>query len=86
MYSKQATVKSAVGLHARPASMLVRLAGTFKSDITISSQEKVINASSLWEVLGAGIKGGSTVLVQGVGEDEIFAVDKVVELIESIEN
>ena len=86
MYSKEAKVKSVIGLHARPATMLVKLAGTFKSKIMIRFQGKEIDASSLWDVLGAGIKGGTTVLVIGDGEDEEDAVDKVAELIESVEN
>lgn len=86
MYEKEATVKSVIGLHARPATLLVKLATSYKSKITVNFQGKIIDAKSMWAVLGGGVKGGSTVLVTAEGEDEVKAVDAVVELIESVED
>lgn len=86
MYKKEATVKSVIGLHARPASLLVKLAGKYKSKIILHSNGKQINARSMFDVLGAGVKGGSSVVVEAEGEDEISAVEAVAELIETIEN
>lgn len=85
MYKKEAVVKSTIGLHARPATMLVKLASKFKSKLIIEFEGERINAKSIWEVLEAGINGGAGMMVVGEGEDEIDAVEKIVALIETEE-
>ncbi len=43
MVSKEVTVKSATGLHARPATLLVKKASSFKSDVSIEFDGKKAN-------------------------------------------
>lgn len=82
MYEKTMVVNNPTGLHARPASMLVRLASKFKSAMTIRYNDKIINARSVLSVMGAGISSGSQIIIMAEGEDEQAAVDAVCDLIE----
>lgn len=63
-----------IGIHARPAGLLVKKAGEFKSDITIFKDEKSADAKKLFAVMGLGVKKGDTVRVQVSGDDEETAV------------
>lgn len=70
----QFDVKDPLGLHARPAGLLVKLAQGMESDCTITLERTGKSASlkRLLAVMGLGVKGGDriTVLVQGGDEDD----------------
>lgn len=85
MYSKSVTVHNPTGLHARPASEFVAAAVKFKSRITIRKEEegaRDVNAKSIVMLLSQAMVAGTTVCITANGEDEVAAVDSLVELIE----
>lgn len=59
-----------LGLHARPAGMLVKEAGKYKSNITLSGGAKKADAKRIMAVMTSGIKCGTKVTVTVEGEDE----------------
>ena len=62
MPSQTVVVASKVGLHARPASLLVKAAGTSGLAVTVGKPgEKPVNAASLLSVLALGVKNGDSV-------------------------
>lgn len=63
-------VKDEVGIHARPAGLLVKEAKKFQSRITLSKDGKTAEATKLMAVMGLGIKCGQTVEVIAEGADE----------------
>ena len=63
-----------VGIHARPAGLLVQEAKKFTSTITFIKGEKSAKATSLMKLMGMGIVKGDEVTIQGDGEDEDAAV------------
>lgn len=69
------TIKDENGIHARPAGLLVKEAGKFLSDITITCAEKSVNAKRLFAVLGLGIKCGDQITVTVSGSDENAAAE-----------
>jgi len=81
MYSQEVTVKSAVGLHARPATFFIQKANNFDSSIWIERDERRVNAKSLLGVLSLGIIGGTSINIEAVGPDEEEAVTALVELV-----
>lgn len=86
MYTKSTTVKNRTGLHARPASDFVNTAKNFKSKINLwrpDEEDETANAKSIVMLLSLGFGQGETVVVSADGEDEIQAVDTLVELIDS---
>jgi phosphocarrier protein HPr len=85
MVSKEVIVKSSTGLHARPATLLVKKASSFKSDVTVEFNGKKANVKSLIGVLSLGVTKNSKIKVIVSGDDETLALEEVVKLIESIE-
>lgn len=86
MVSKEVVVKSSTGLHARPATLLVKKASSFKSDVSVEFNGKKANVKSLIGVLSLGITKDSTIKVIVTGDDEKLALEEIVNLIESIED
>ena len=65
------------GIHARPATALIRLVKPFKSDITLSKGGKTVKLNSMLNILSLGAKGGDSVSVQIDGEDEVAAAEAI---------
>lgn len=85
MVSKEVIVRSSTGLHARPATLLVKKASSFKSDVTVEFNGKKANVKSLIGVLSLGVTKDSKIKVIVSGDDEALALEEIVKLIESIE-
>ena len=71
------TVKDRVGIHARPAGLLVKLVKDFKSEVYIEKEERRIKADRLIAVMNIGIKQGDTVTVSIEGTDEEEAYNAI---------
>lgn len=76
-------VKDEVGIHARPAGLLVKEAKKYASKIMISKDGKSAEATKLMAVMGLGVKCGQTVEVEITGEDEVIAYDAMREFFEN---
>ena len=50
------TVKDELGIHARPAGLLVKEAKNFTSKITIKKGEKEVDATRVMAVMALGVK------------------------------
>ncbi|MDT8716400.1 HPr family phosphocarrier protein [Clostridium sp. 19966] len=85
MVSKEVCVKSATGLHARPATLLVKKASSFKSDITVEYNGKKANVKSLIGVLSLGVSRNSNITITASGDDETLAVEELIKLVDSLE-
>jgi len=71
-----------LGLHARAAAQLVRLAGTFKSRIHLERRENnlIANAKSILSVLTLAAAIGSELLLSVDGDDEAAAFEQITDL------
>ena len=67
------TIQEKVGIHARPAGLLVKEVKKYQSTVTIVKDDKSVNAVKLMDLMGMGIKCGDTVTVQVEGPDEADA-------------
>lgn len=74
-----AVVADPVGLHARPAALLARLAATFDAEILVNGTD----AASVLEIMALGVKQGETVELRATGPQ---AAESIVALKEMIEN
>ena len=70
MKSFEYTIKDELGIHARPAGMLVKEAKKYQSKITITKEGKTAEASKLMAVMSLGVKCGQTVQIGVEGGDE----------------
>ena len=75
----QYTIKDELGVHARPAGLLVKLAKQYTSTITIEKNGKTCDMRKLMAVMGMGIRQGETITVTaegrgGSGSTTVYAV------------
>jgi phosphotransferase system HPr (HPr) family protein len=75
-------ITNKVGLHARPARLLVQTAAQFRSQIQVSCGEKVANAKSIVGVLKLGASQGETLRLHAEGDDAEQAIQALSDLIE----
>lgn len=68
-------VKDPMGIHARPAGLLVKAAAAFASDIKLAANGKEVDAKKIMAVMGLGVKTGETVKVMANGKDEANAIE-----------
>ena len=74
----QYVVTDPIGIHARPAGLLVKEAKALDSTITIEKVGgKSAAATKLMAVMGLGVKGGDTVNVTVEGGDEDASLQAV---------
>lgn len=64
------TIKDEVGIHARPAGLLVKKAKEFTSVIKVTKGEKSAEATKLMALMSLGVKNGETVTISVEGADE----------------
>lgn len=70
-------VKDELGIHARPAGMLVKEVKNFQSKVTLEKDGKSVDASRLMAVMGMGVKKDQTVTVTVEGDDEDAACEAI---------
>ena len=75
-------VGSKSGLHARPAGVFVQRAKAFHSQITLSKNEKTVNAKSILSILSLGAEQGDQIVLNINGDDAQTALDQLVQLLE----
>ena len=64
-----------IGIHARPAGLLVKEAKKYASKIVLKANGKSAEATRLMAVMGMGVKCGQTVEVEVTGDDEDAAFE-----------
>lgn len=71
------TIKDKLGIHARPAGILVKNAKEFISEIKIEANDKEGNMKTIFSLMGMGIKCGDCIKVIACGNDEDIAIEKM---------
>ena len=66
-----------IGIHARPAGLLVKLLAAIKSDVKVAKGEKIVNAKSILGLMGLQAKQGEAIKFIIEGDDEEEAIKKV---------
>ena len=75
MKSFNFTVKDPMGIHARPASLLAKMAKTYPDTaITLTKGEKTVKMTQLMMLMGLGVKTGDEVTVSANGASEDAAI------------
>lgn len=77
------TVKDELGIHARPAGLLVKEANRYISNISIARDSQTASAKKIFSVMGLGVKCGETVTIIAEGEDEATAIQALQALVTS---
>lgn len=82
MIEREVTVRNRAGLHTRPASMLVRTASKFESEVFLRRDNYEINGKSVIGVMTLAAEQGATLTLIVEGEDEEQAAEALSELFE----
>ncbi|MDR2182210.1 MAG: HPr family phosphocarrier protein [Treponema sp.] len=77
MIEQKYLINDELGLHARPAGLLVKMAAKFKSDIQLGTPAKMVNAKRIIGVMALTLKQGQEMTMTFSGEDEEAAADEV---------
>jgi phosphocarrier protein HPr len=70
-----------LGMHARPAAQLVKLASQYTSEITLARNGEVVNAKSIMGVMMLAAEQGATVQLAASGPDAEGAIAALAGLI-----
>jgi phosphocarrier protein HPr len=82
MPTRDVVVGSRIGLHGRPAAMVVKTAQAQSVTVRISTGERSpVDASSIIAVLALGAHGGDTVTIEAEGEGAEEALDAMATLL-----
>lgn len=77
------TIVDPVGIHARPAGLLVKTAKAKAfsgTEISVTKGDKTVKSTQLMKLMGLGVKGGDTVTVTAEGPDEDSAISAMEQL------
>jgi phosphocarrier protein HPr len=77
MISKDYIIMAPQGIHARPATTLIRLTKNFKSAVSLKKGDKIVRLNSMLNILSMTIKGGESISVIVEGEDEADAAEAI---------
>lgn len=77
MKSFNYVIKDQIGMHARPAGQLVKLASAFNSELRMECKGKKANCKRLFDLLGLAVKFNDEITVIADGEDEEEAIAKI---------
>jgi phosphocarrier protein len=83
MHDISLIIQNKIGLHARPAALMVETARKYKSNIQISYDERKVDAKSILSLLSLGVNKNANIIISAEGEDEIEAIESLKKLIES---
>jgi len=83
MVRKRITVSNKLGMHARPATMIVKAAAKFRSDFRIVKDGYEINGKSIMGVMTLAAEYQSDLELIADGVDEEFLMKEITELFES---
>ncbi len=82
MTSFEYVIKDELGIHARPAGLLVKTAKVMQCKVMIRKGEKTVDAAKLFNVMSLGVKCGDTITISCDGDNEQEAANAIREFFE----
>lgn len=80
--TKELRVSNKLGLHARPATIIVKILHEFKSEVTFSYNEKEINAKSILNILTLAVPFDALIAITANGVDAHEVIDRLTKVFE----
>ena len=77
------TNKDELGIHARPAGLLVKEAAAFPCKVTIEKGDKEVDAKRILGVMGLGVKCGEEITLRTDGDQEDTAMETLSKFLET---
>tara|TARA_A100001037_G_C14669719_1_gene422513 strand:+ start:224 stop:523 length:300 start_codon:yes stop_codon:yes gene_type:complete len=73
--TKSLTVKNDMGIHARPAAMIVRIANRYRADLYVEKDDEVVDGKSIMGLMMLAAGNGSVLHFTAEGEDAQVVLD-----------
>lgn len=83
MIKQTAKIVNKLGLHARPAALLVTTASKFQSEVFITKEDLRVNGKSIMGVMMLAAEMGSELLFEVSGPDEEQALADLLKVVAS---
>jgi len=83
MAVKQFTIKNRLGIHARPAAKLAKIANEFESTIRVMKDGLEVNGKSIMGIMMLAAAEGNVIQIEAEGPDEKDAIWALGDLIEN---
>jgi len=80
MVNREIEVVNKLGIHARPATMIVKTASQYESKISLKKDDLAVDAKSIMGVLILAAQKGSIIVLEVEGPDEEEAADAINQL------
>jgi phosphotransferase system HPr (HPr) family protein len=80
--TRKVTIQNRLGMHARPAAMISKLAQKAEKGVWIGIGNTMAEASSIIDILSIGCRQGTQVMVAVESENDIAILESIKELIE----
>ena len=77
---KELLVENKMGIHARPAAMIVRITNKFKADVFVEKDEEQVNGKSIMGLMMLAAGKGSKVKFLATGEDAAQMLEELAQL------
>lgn len=81
MHENVVEIVNRAGMHARPASEFVKLAGTFASEVRVEKDGMEVNGKSIMGVLMLAAECGSSLTIRVEGDDAVEALNALSDLV-----
>lgn len=81
--TRKVRVKNALGLHARPATVIVKLLQGTSSDVFFTYRKETVNARSIMSILMLAASKNSSITVVVDGEDASETMQKIIDAFEN---
>lgn len=78
----QYTIKDEMGIHARPAGLLVKEAAKFNCNVTIEKDGRSVDAKRIMGVMSLGAKCGQNIVLRADGDGEEEAIAQLSKFLE----
>lgn len=75
--SKELVVQNKMGIHARPAAMIVRITNKFKADVLVEKDEEQVNGKSIMGLMMLAAGRGSKIKFIANGPDASAMLDEL---------
>ena len=69
-------ISDSLGIHARPAGLLVRKLSDFSGDVRVGVPNNMVNGKRLFSVMGLGLKKGDELFLTFDGDGEDHAAEE----------
>lgn len=77
MQEATVVITDPIGIHARPAAIVVQTAGRYQARVRIAHGDRRADARSIIQLLSLGVRQGSRITVTAEGGDEVEALAAV---------